>query len=132
MVSSLFCDEITSTIDKAKGLYQSGKLMESVNELNYAVNQIQQLQVEKYKAVFPAAVSGWKAEEFNADAAAMTFLGGGISVSRNYTQEVGNDYYSDYKSVDISLVSDSPMISSLMMMFSNPMFLGQQDGYCKR
>ena len=124
LLGALFADETADTIENAKTLYKTGKLAEAVNELNYAINQIQQMQMEKYKAVFPAAQLGWQAEEFNAEAAAMAFMGGGISVSRRYTTSTGNDYYEDQKSVNITLVSDSPMLSSLLMMFNNPMFLG--------
>ncbi|HPR17288.1 MAG TPA: hypothetical protein PLD62_03495 [Candidatus Cloacimonadota bacterium] len=128
LISALsFADETTGALDRAKGLYQSGKYSESIGELNYAINQIQQIIMERYKTVFPAALSGWQADEFNADAASMALLGGGISVSRNYSKELeqeSNDYYTETASINISLVSDSPMLSSLMMMFNNPMFLG--------
>ncbi len=133
VVGLLLADEVTSSIDKAKSHYQSKKYSEAINELNYAVNQIQQIQLERYKTVFPAALSDWKAEEFQMDNAGMAFLGGGLSISRKYSliiqveglDEKGRDsYYDKKKSVDISIVSDSPLLSSVMMMFSNPMFLG--------
>lgn len=46
----------------------------------------------------------------------MNFVGGGIAISRSYRKGDAT--------VDISIVSDSPLLSSIMMMFSNPMFLG--------
>lgn len=125
-VCTIWADEVTSSIDNAKAHYQAKKYSEAINELNFVINQIQQIQMERYKTVFPAALPGWTAEEFQMDSAGMAFMGGGLSISRNYSQETQgeNDNYYDTKSVDISIVSDSPLLSSLMMMFSNPMFLG--------
>ena len=113
----LQADEVTTSIDKAKSLYAAGKLSEAVQELNYAIAHIRTAQMDKFKTAFPAALSGWKANDFNADAASMTFLGGGISVARTYEKSDGN-------SVSITMVTDSPLMSSVMMMISNPMFLG--------
>ncbi len=111
--------DIPSQIDRAKALYSQGKYSEAVTELNVAISQIQSLQMDNYKTVFPAALAGWQAEEFEGNTAGMAFMGGGISVSRDY--KMGEE-----TSVSIEMVSDSPMLSSLMMMFSNPMFLGDK------
>ncbi|MCF7794154.1 MAG: hypothetical protein K9N09_04235 [Candidatus Cloacimonetes bacterium] len=127
LVGITYGDEALEAIQRAKANYQAGNLSEAINELNYAVNQIQQQQLEKYKTIFPAALKGWQADEFNSDNAAMAMMGGGLSISRNYEKELAegqDDYYYENSSIDISIVSDSPLISSIMMMFSNPMFLG--------
>jgi len=107
---------IPAQIDKGKSLFSQGKYSESISELNVAISQIQNLLMEKYKTVFPAALSGWEAEEFESSAAGMAFMGGGVSVNRRYN--------SGDASVKIEMVSDSPLLSSIMMMFTNPMFLG--------
>jgi hypothetical protein len=111
-------DEISSQIDKAKTLYSQGKYSEAVTELNFAINQIQNLQMDRYKTAFPDALGGWEAADFEGGAAGMAFMGGGISVSRSYSTNEGST------SVKIEVVSDSPMLSGVMMMLSNPMFLG--------
>jgi hypothetical protein len=63
---------------------------------------------------------GWEADEFEGGAAGLAFMGGGISVSRNYRTNDGET------SVKIEMVSDSPLLSSIMMMFNNPLFLGDK------
>lgn len=110
--------DIVAQIDRAKDLYKQGKYGEAINELNVAISQIQSLQMDRYKTIFPAALSGWQADEFEGGAAGLAFMGGGISVSRNYSTNEGQT------SVKIEMVSDSPLLSSIMMMFTNPMFLG--------
>ena len=47
-------------------------------------------------------------------------FGGGTTVSRSYSRE-GN-------SVEISIITDSPMLQSMMMMFANPAILAAQGG----
>ncbi len=111
---------IPAQIDKGKALFAQGKYSEAVTELNVAISQIQSLQMEQYKTVFPAPLAGWQADEFEGNTAGMAFMGGGISVSRNYSMDDGQ------KSVKIEMVSDSPLLSSIMMMYSNPMFLGDK------
>ena len=122
MVSFCFAQDtnIPAQIDKAKSLYSQGKYSESITELNVAVSQIQNLLMDRYKTVFPAALNGWTAEEFEGNAAGMMFMGGGITVSRRYETNDGES------SVKIEMVSDSPLLSSIMMMFTNPMFLGDK------
>ncbi len=118
MGTLVYADEVSDQIDKAKALYTQGKYSEAIAELNFAVGQIQSLQVDRYKTAFPQPLSGWDAEDFEGGGVGTAFMGGGISVSRNYTTNDGAT------SVKIELVSDSPLLSSVMMMLGNPMFLG--------
>lgn len=112
----LCADEAIDAMDRAKTLYKAQDYTKAMNELNYAINQIHQKQAERYQTAFPAVLSGWDADEFSSDSGAMSFVGGGIAISRTYRK--GDS------TIDISVVSDSPLISSVMMMFSNPIFLG--------
>lgn len=116
--NSVSADEITDSIDKAKALYNQGKHTEAVQELNYAIAQIQTKQSEGYSTALPEPLPGWKADAIENQSAGMGFLGGGISVQRHYYKENGDE------SITISTVSDSPLLSSVVMMMGNPMFLG--------
>ena len=51
-------------------------------------------------------------------------LGGGLSVERTYRK--------DQASVQIQIVSDSPMLQAMMMMFANPMFASADGGRMER
>jgi len=110
-------DEIGDQIEKGKSLYAQQKFSQAVNELRFAVGQIMGKIAELYIQALPQAVSGWEANEPETQSAGMEFLGGGISVKRHF-------YKNEGASVDVGFVSDSPMLSSLMMMIGNPMFLG--------
>jgi hypothetical protein len=67
--------------------------------------------------VFPEAPDGWKAEKPESQAAGRAMLGGGISATRAYSQKSGKGR------AEIEIMTDSPMLQSLSMLFSNPMFL---------
>jgi hypothetical protein len=115
-------DEISDTIEEAKKLYLEGKYSEASSELQFAVNQIQNLQAEQLKKLLPDALAGWEAEESTASIGAMGFFGGGLTVSKTYTKEDTRE------SIEIQILTDSPLLQSMMMFLTNPMMsAGQPD-----
>lgn len=113
-------DEITDQIKEGLDFYNKGDFSEAVNALNFAVGQIQQKQTAGLKSVFPEPLSGWKAEESTGQYGAAPFLGGGVTASRRYYVENTD------KEVDIEFVSDSPLLQSVMMFYTNPAFYSSQ------
>ncbi len=115
-------DEISDTIEEAKELYLEGKYSEASSELQFAVNQIQNLQAEQLKKLLPDALAGWEAEEGTASIGAMGFFGGGLTVSRTYRKEDTGE------SIEIQILTDSPLLQSMLMFLTNPMMsAGQPD-----
>lgn len=115
-------DEITDQIDLAKELYQGGELSQAVEELQFTIAQIQQLQFEQLKKAFPEPFDGWEADEPEGTAAGMALLGGGIAISRDYRKREANE------SVDISIMAGSPFLQSILMFLQNPALLAAQPG----
>jgi hypothetical protein len=115
-------DEVTDQIKEGLDYYQKGSYSEAVNALNFAVGQIQQMQASGLKNVFPEPLKGWKAEESTGQFGAASFMGGGVSASRRYYMENGD------KEVNIEIVTDSPLLQSVMMFYSNPAFFSSQPG----
>lgn len=113
-------DEISDQIKEAQSLYEQGNFSEAVTALNFAIGQIQQKQASTLKNVFPEPLDGWKAEESKGEYASAAFFGGGLSASRHYFVE-GAD-----KAVDIEIVTDSPLLQSVMMFMTNPAFFASQ------
>jgi len=115
-------DEISDIIERGKKLYQEGKYSEASSELQYAVSQIQNLQAEELKKLFPEPLPGWTAEEASASAAAMGLFGGGITASRTYKKEDTGE------SIEIQIITQSPLLQTVMMLLANPaMLAGQPD-----
>ena len=121
-VQGALADEISDTIETAKKLYQEGKYSEASGELQFAVNQIQNLQAEQLKELMPDPLPEWTAEEASASVGAMGFFGGGVSVSRTYTKEDTRE------SIEIQILTVSLLVQSVMTFLTNPMMLaGQPD-----
>ena len=98
-------DDFTDQLDEAKAAYAKHDLGTAQAALNSASTLLRQQRLELWKAVLPEALPGWTAEDAEGAAAAMALLGGGVSVSRNYRK--------DGESVNIEIVTDSPIIASM-------------------
>ncbi len=108
-------DELSDSLAKAQALYAQGKYTEAITELNFAIAQIQSKQMEQYETLFPVPLANWTADKIESQAG-MAIMGG-ISLSRYYHNEAGAN-------VTLSIVSDSPLMSGMLMAMGNPLMLG--------
>jgi len=114
--SAGMADDVTDSLNDALSKYKDGQYTEAINSINYAEQLITQKKGEALSQVFPEPLSGWEGEEVTSNAV----FGGGISAERRYSK--------DESSVNVTIVSDSPMLQAVMMMFSNPMFATSDGG----
>lgn len=114
-VAPVFADDVKDAVNRALSAYDAENYSNAMNELNFARGLIVQKIAGRYSDALPKAETGWTAEDI-ATEIPTAMAGGGIVVSRSYQM---ND-----KNISIEIISDSPMISSLLMMFNNPMFAG--------
>ncbi len=77
---------------------------------------IRQKKSEALKEVFPEPFVGWEAEIATSQATGTAVFGKNISVSRTYERK--------QSTVTIDIVSDSPVMQSLIMMLNNPVIAG--------
>ncbi|WP_028582288.1 hypothetical protein [Desulfogranum japonicum] len=113
-------DTVLKTIDEAVKQYKAGDYAEAASNLDYASQLVRQQKSENMKKLLPPPLSGWKAGETNAQAIGSAVLGGGVTVSR--------DYYKGNSKLSLEIVSDSPVLQSVLMMINNPMFAGAGGG----
>jgi len=113
-------DEISDTIERAKTLYQEGKYSEASSELQFVVGQIQNLQAEQLKKLLPDPLAGWTAEEATASTAPMGFFGGGVTANKTYNKEDTGE------SIEIQIITQSPLLQTVMMWLTNPMMLAAE------
>ena len=113
-------DNVLSTIKEATRQYEAGDYSGSASNLDYAAQLVRQQKSERMKALLPDPLSGWEGKEASAQALGAAILGGGVTVSREYKK--GN------ASVSVEIVSDSPVLQSVLMMVNNPMFAGAGGG----
>ncbi|MGE4559960.1 MAG: hypothetical protein AB7E77_07155 [Desulfobulbus sp.] len=113
-------DNVLSTIREATRQYEAGDYTGAASNLDYAAQLVRQQKSERMKALLPEPLNGWEGKEANAQALGAAILGGGISVSR--------DYKRGDASISVEIVSDSPVLQSVLMMINNPMFAGAGGG----
>ncbi|MCB2192617.1 MAG: hypothetical protein KQI62_13685 [Deltaproteobacteria bacterium] len=114
--SVALADEISDQLKQGMQYYQEGKVSQAIGEVEFALAQMKQKKADLLSQVFPEAPAGWKAEKSEGQAAGGAMFGGGVSATRRYK----NDQRGHVK---IQVITDSPLIQSVGMMLSNPMFL---------
>ncbi len=114
-------DDVLTTITEAVKQYKVGDFAGAVSNLDYATQLIRQKKSERMKELLPEPMTGWQAKAASAQALGTAVFGGGITVSRNY-------YTTGGSTVSVEIVSDSPVLQSIMMMLNNPMFAGASGG----
>lgn len=120
IASYAFADDITDSINEALDAYNEGEYTAAVESLNYASQLINQKKGNKLSTVLPEPIKGWTAKSSTSQAGGAAMLGGGITAQRKYIK--GNN------NISIEIVADSPILQSMMMMFSNPMYATSDGG----
>jgi hypothetical protein len=116
----VFADEITDSIGEAMEYYKENNYVEAANSLDYASQLIRQKRSGNLEALLPEPLAGWSGEDVKSQAAGPGYLGGMISAKRNYTK--------DNSSVTIEIITDSPALQSMVMLFSNPAYASADGG----
>lgn len=124
MVLTLFAglaygDDITTSINEALEYYKNGEYTEAVSSLNYAAQLIQQKKGGSLESFLPNPLEGWTAGDTTSQAAGAGMFGG---VSAECQYQKGES------SVKVSIVTDSPILQGMMMMFTNPAFAVSDGG----
>jgi hypothetical protein len=113
-------DNVLRTIKEATRQYEAGDYTEAASNLDYAAQLVRQQKSERMKDLLPEPLSGWGGGEASAQALGAAILGGGVTVSRDYKKGTSE--------VSVEIVSDSPVLQSVLMMVNNPMFAGAGGG----
>ncbi|MEN8200787.1 MAG: hypothetical protein ABFR63_12025, partial [Thermodesulfobacteriota bacterium] len=107
-------DSVVQTIEKALEEYKQQDFTNAANSLDYASRLIRQKKGEALGKLLPEPLAGWTAGESSSLVTMASLFGGGLTAERTYVKENA--------SVKISIVTDSPLLQSMIMMFSNPIF----------
>ena len=119
-----YADDVTVSINEALEYYKDGKYTDAVESLNYASRLIQQKKGELLESFLPQPLSGWTAESATSESAGAAMFGGGVATQRQYRK--------GSSSVLVQIITDSPLLQGVMMMFSNPMFAASDGGKLER
>lgn len=116
LVDHSYGDEVLTAVDEAVSQYKKGDFDGAASNLDYAAQLIRQKKSEALKQVFPEPLAGWEAEPATSQATGTAAFGRSINVSRIYIRKPST--------ITIDIVSDSPVMQSLVMMLNNPVIAG--------
>ena len=118
--ASAWADDVTDAVDQALALYADGQTQQAIAQLEFAAQLIRQQRGSGLQAYLPQPLSGWDAQAAESQSAGAAMFGGGTTATRDYSKGSSD--------ITISIITDSPMMQSMMMLFSNPMILASQGG----
>jgi hypothetical protein len=103
-----WADDFTDQLEEAKKAYAKGDYATAGSALDSASGLVREKRVEQWKKTFPEPLSGWKADEPSGQSMGAAMFGGGTAVTRTYSKGDA--------SVEISLMTDSPMMAMMSGM----------------
>lgn len=99
-------DEFSDTLESALKAYNDGDVKTASDDLSYATKLLNTRKTEALAKFLPEAPAGWTREDSAPDdGIGMGILGGGATVSATYAK--GDT------SAEITLIADSPLVSSM-------------------
>ncbi|HDQ40222.1 MAG TPA: hypothetical protein ENN39_04245 [Desulfonatronum sp.] len=108
-------DEVLEAIEQAVNFYKQGDFSGAAGNLDYAAQLVRQQKGGQLENFLPEALSGWTATDAQSSSMGAMFMGGGVSAERSYRKDGGDGR------AKVAIFTDSPMLQTVMMMFSNPM-----------
>jgi hypothetical protein len=106
-------DDVTDQIGEALSAYQHRDIPAAIAALDAATALLRQSRVDAWKDLLPPPPDGWTGAEAEGTEVATALLGGGTGASRRYSR--GDD------TVDVSLLTDAPMVEGMAALIGNPM-----------
>ncbi len=123
--ATLTCaDDVVDTLHEVIKSYESGEYGAAVEDLNYVLQIIQQKKSKGLEAYLPEPLPGWSAKKAESQVAGSAMFGGGISTYREYRKGPSR--------IKIEIITDSPLMQSMMGVLSNPMFATADGGKLER
>ncbi len=117
-------DDVVETLQEAIKSYENAEYSLAVEDINYALQLIQQKKGQGLESYLPEPLTGWNAKKAKSQTAGAGMMGGGIMTSRKYTKGSSK--------VEIEIITDSPMMQGMMGIFTNPMFATADGGKLER
>ncbi|CAA0084281.1 Uncharacterised protein [BD1-7 clade bacterium] len=110
--SLALADDVEDAINEGLQLYKSGKFGEAASQWDYASTLARQAKADKVSDLMPKPLAGWESQDSESEGFAGSMMGGGTTVHKTYTKAEAF--------VDITMLTDSPMVQAMVMMFANP------------
>lgn len=112
LATPALADDVEDAANMAAKLYKQGDYAKAAAQWDYAATQARKKQAAKSADFLPKPLKGWTLNDQESEGMAGAMFGGGASVTRNYSKGEAE--------VNITMVTDNPMIQGVAMMFANP------------
>ncbi|MCK5707313.1 MAG: hypothetical protein KAI43_06630 [Candidatus Aureabacteria bacterium] len=119
LCSFVFSDDVIDSINEGIEQYKNKQYKSAIESFEYASGLLRQKRSEMLATFLPEAMIGWQSGEAESSAITRAMFGGGISAKRKYTKGTS--------SVEINCMTDSPILQSMMILFTNPLFTQGED-----
>jgi hypothetical protein len=110
-----YADDVEKQIESASRSYRAGQHRQAIQQLDSAIVQIQELLNRQLLTLLPDPPPGWQAQEAKIQTGPMTVQGEGVHLVRTYRRES--------EQVQIEMITNSPMLSALHVIFNDPAML---------
>ena len=107
-------DPILQSLEAAAQHYREGGFTAALTDLTHASLMIHQKKGESLERLLPQPLNGWAVQQNRTPAAGSTDFEGTTTIEQRYIK--------NESSIMIRFSMDSPMMQSMLMMFSNPVF----------
>lgn len=114
-----WADSISDQINEGAKAYKAGDVKLAIEELKFAVAQLQEKLNSNNNTLMPKPLAGWKAEKVENNSGAMAMLGGGTQITRDYTKGDAR--------VTIELSSSAMLSGAIAAMIKSPAMFGGGD-----
>ncbi len=115
-------DQVIQAVNEGIQKYNEQKYGEAAGQFEYAAQLAKQKKGEQIKDFIQSIepIEGWVGNQATSQAMAGGFMGGGVNVDREFTK--------DSSRMNLTILSDSPLIQSVIMLFSNPAMAAASGG----
>ncbi len=115
-------DQVIQAVNEGIQKYNEQKYGEAAGQFEYAAQLAKQKKGEQIKDFVQSIepIEGWVGNQATSQAMAGGFMGGGVNVDREFTK--------DSSRMNLTILSDSPLIQSVIMLFSNPAMAAASGG----
>ncbi len=112
VVPALAADDVLDAMEQARKAYQAGDLTQAKQSLDLASQLVGQKNAERFAALLPEPLPGWKAAKPETTSVGIAIFGASTA-SRRYTN--AND-----GSVDVRITGDSLLVTHFAQLLINP------------
>jgi hypothetical protein len=112
-------DDVIDQIEVGRQNYVEGDYAAAIIELEFALNEVRNKLSALFAATMPEPPALWMAEQATSNGGA-ALIGGGIMITRKYSERKGGG------TVRVELVVDSPMVQAFSAVLSNPIMIANE------